>query len=366
MSTKNDIKYMKLALSLAARALGHTSPNPMVGCVIVKNNSIISTGYHKKAGMPHAEAEALKKAGSRAKGAALYVNLEPCSHAAKLTPPCADDIIRRGVREVVAAVRDPNPAVSGRGFARLRKNGVKVRTGVLGSEAEALNAVFFKNMRKRAPYVYIKAGMSADGKIALKNRRSKWITSRESREHSQELRKRCDAILVGINTILADDPYLDCRIDSRKRIKKVILDSRGRTPADASLFKRCEASDVFIFTAGMKKAKIKMFKNKGVNVIMSKISGGMIPCRFVLRELFRRGVMSVLVEGGAGVASSFLKDRLVDEAHFYIAPKIIGSDGLSYFGEMGFRDLRRIFRLVDTSVTRIKDDILLKGKVKYV
>ncbi len=365
MENKHEI-YMKKCMELAARAEGHTSPNPMVGCVIVKKNKIISTGWHKRAGFPHAEAEALAKAGKKAKGATLYVNLEPCCHVSKRTPPCADTIIAHGVKTVVAAVADPNPAVSGKGFLKLRKSGVKTRVGVLKSEARELNRIFFKNMEKKQPFVIIKAGMSADGKIALKNKKSKWITSPESREHSQALRRKCDAILVGIKTILADNPYLDCRIDPGKKIKKVILDSKGRTPVTAAVFKKSAPGDVFIFTSSMKKAGRNLFEKKGVNVIMSKSINGRISGRFVLREFFRRGIMSVLVEGGASVASHFLKSGLVDEAYFYIAPKIIGSDGLNCFGEMGFVDMRKIFRFTDTEVTKINEDILLKGRIKYV
>lgn len=352
---------MKEALRLALKADGHTSPNPLVGCVVVKNGKVIASGYHVQAGKNHAEREALLKTGAKARGAVLYVNLEPCSHFGR-TPPCADLIIEKGIREVVAAMGDPNPKVRGRGFKKLKDAGVRVRDGVLEKEAGELNRVFIKNMKKQLPYVFMKAGMSADGKIALKNGKSKWITSEESRNHAQQLRKKADAILVGINTVLADNPRLDCRTDAKKRIKKVVLDNRGRIPINARLFKGVKPGEVFVFTSKMKRGKIIQLEKKGAVVVKLK----KLTPSAVLSGLFKHGVMSVLVEGGSAVASSFIRSRLVDELYLYIAPVIIGSDGLGYFGNMDFSKMRSVFRIDDRTIEKIGPDMLIKGKVKYV
>ncbi len=359
---KNDEFYMKKALELAGAASGHTSPNPLVGCVIVKNGKIIAEGYHKRAGMPHAEAEALKIAGSRAKGASLYVNLEPCSHTDKRTPPCADAIIKAGIREVVAAMKDPNPKVSGRGFLKLKAGNIKLKVGILERQAAELNRFFVKNMTEKMPYIIIKAGMSLDGKIGLKDRGQVWITSKKSRLHAQQLRKECDAILVGINTVLKDDPFLDCRIDRSKRIKKVILDSEGKTPLNAGIFSKSRPEEIYIVGSRIPVKRIKAFEKKGVNVIMLKGKNRRFSLKKCMRELFKRGIMSVLVEGGAMTAMSFLREKLADEAHFYIAPVIIGEKGLPYFPE----GVKKNFDLINPDITRITPDILIKGRIKYV
>lgn len=358
-------KYIKFAINLALKAIGHTSPNPLVGCVIVKNNKVISTGYHKKDGFLHAEAEALKKAGIKARGATLYVNLEPCVHTNKKTPPCADEIIKSGIKKIVASMKDPNPEVNGKGFAKLRNAGCDVREGVLKQEALELNRVFVKNMIKNNPYIIIKAGLSADGKIALKNKKSKWITSKESRKHSHFLRKFCDAVLVGINTVLIDNPYLDCRIDKTKKIRKIILDTSGKIPVNANLFKYAGPGEVFIFNNKMNRNKRKILENKGVIIIKAPVKNGKIKEEFIIKELFKMGIMSILIEGGGAVTTSFLCKKLVDEAWLYIAPKIIGADGLHYFGKMGFKDMSKIFGLKNIIMEKINQDILIKGKVVY-
>lgn len=362
---EQDEKYIKFAIELASKAIGQTSPNPLVGCVIVKNRKIISVGYHKKAGLPHAEIEALKKAGTNAKGATLYVNLEPCVHKDKKTPPCVNAIIKAGIKKVVASMKDPNPQVNGKGFKKLRKAGCVVKEGVLKKEAEELNKVFIKNMEQNTPYVIIKAGLSIDGKIALKNKKSKWITSKKSREHSQFLRKFCDAIIVGINTILVDNPYLDCRIDRNKRLKKVILDTKGKIPVNANIFKYSKPGEIFIFSEEISKNKKEILEKMGVVIIKSPVENGKIKERFVMKELFKKGIMSVLIEGGSSVTTSFLCKKLVDEAWLYIAPKIIGADGLHYFGNMGFKDMSKVFSLKNISVEKINEDVLIKGKVVY-
>lgn len=352
--------YMKMCIELSRRAEGHTSPNPMVGSVIVKNKKIISIGYHKKAGSAHAEAEALVMAGARAKGATLYVNLEPCCHTNKRTPPCAQAIIKSGIKTVVSAMDDPNEHVAGCGFSMLKSRGIKVIRGVMKKEAKYLNRIYLKNITIRSPYIIMKAGISLDGKIALKNGVSKWITCEESLQHAQGLRKQCDAILAGINTVLVDDPFLDCRVDKTKKIKKIILDNRGRTPINANIFKYSPSSDVYIAGSDIKAAAGKKLEKKGVNVLKT----GSLP--ELMKSLYAKGIMSVLVEGGSGVITSFIKEKLVDEAYFYIAPKIIGNDGIPFIQNLGFTKLDKAYTIINAKYTKLGSDVLIKGGIKYL
>jgi len=356
---------MQKALELAALGTGHTSPNPMVGCVIVKSGRIISGGWHKKAGMPHAEAEALLKAGKKARGADLYVNLEPCCHTNKRTPPCTDAIIKSGIRKVISAMVDPNPDVNSRGFSILESAGIKTVTGVLNKEAAYLNRFFVKNVSKKKPYIIMKAGMSLDGKIALSNGASQWITGPESRENDQSLRRECDAIAVGIGTVLKDNPFLDCRIDMAKKIKKIIFDSRGRLPEKSNIFKHSKPEDIFLFTTSLARNKIKPLIKRGVNVIIQE-SSGVIDLAGACREIYRRGICSMLVEGGSSLHTSFLREKLYDEGWLYIAPVFIGSDGLPVFGRLGLGKLADAVNIKHHETRRLGDDVLIKGEISYV
>ncbi len=356
---------MQKALDLAGLGAGHTSPNPMVGCVIVRDNRIVSEGWHKKAGMPHAEAEALSKAGKKAAGATLYVNLEPCCHTNKKTPPCTDAIIRSGIKKVVAAMVDPNPDVNSRGFSVLESAGIMTTRGVLEKQAAYLNRFFIKNVTKRSPYIIMKAGISLDGKMALSSGESRWITGPESREDSQTLRLECDAIAAGIGTILKDDPYLDCRADKTKKIKKVVFDSRGRIPVNANIFKNSAPGDIFIFTSSMARNKINALIKRGVNVVVRESRGG-IGLLKACDELYARGIRSMLVEGGGTLHASFLGEKLYDEAWLYMAPIFIGSDGLSLTGPMGLKKLADAVNIKHHEVKRLGDDVLIKGEISYV
>jgi len=360
---ENDMFYMQKAVELAKKATGHTSPNPLVGCVIVKDGQIISMGFHKRAGWLHAEAEALKKIRYEAKGATLYVNIEPCDHFGK-TPPCTDKIIKYGIKRVIAAMKDPNPIVNGKGIAKLRKHGIKVDVGLMQKEAQDLNKIFIKNQVKREPYIILKAGISIDGKIALADGSSKWITGEQSRLHDQLLRKQADAILVGINTIKKDNPFLDCRIDSEKKIKKIVLDTHGRISPDANIFRYSVPSDIYIITSSMHKTKAKMLEKKGVNIILSGTKR--INEDFIVNSLWEKGIRSILIEGGSKVHTSFLKARYADEAYIYIANKIIGNDGIPFVGPMATKSLNRTIKIEDCETLKIGCDILIHGKFKYV
>ena len=360
-----DEFFMRYALALAEKAKGHTSPNPMVGCVIVKNGEVLANGYHKRAGLPHAEAEALAKIRYKAKGATLYVNLEPCSHFGK-TPPCADAIVKYGIKKVVAAMTDPHSLVKGEGFDILRKNKIQVVNGVLEKEARELNRVFIKNKEQGLPYIIMKAGISLDGKIALSNGTSQWITGEATRQKNQELRLENDAIAVGIGTILKDNPFLDCRTDKTKKIKKVIFDSHGRLDITANIFKYAAPKDVFVFTQTMPKAKIKLFEKHGVNVIISKNTAEGIDVKKAVAIMFKKGIGSLVVEGGGALLTSFLQAKLFDEGRFYIAPKFIGNDGIPVVGALGMKRLEKAYQLVNVKVETIGTDIMVKGEFSYV
>lgn len=351
-------KFMALALRLALKAEGHTTPNPIVGCVIVKNNKIISTGFHKKAGLPHAEAEALAKAKKKAAGADLYVTLEPCCHWGR-TGPCTEKIIAAGIKRVFAAMKDPNPLVAGKGFKALKRAGIEVAAGIMEKEAREINRPFITNKTKNRPHVILKTGMSLDGKIARQKGRQ-WITSKKSRDDAQKLRKRCDAILVGINTILKDDPLLDCRIDGSKRIKKVILDTKGDLPSKANIFRNSKPGEVFVFTSLHGRARLAPLVKKGVNVIAAPGSGN-ISIPFALKELYKRGIMSVLAEGGSSIYASFIRARLVDEAYLYVAPVIVGKEGLSFIPNFDFTKRRKTIKIKDEVKLKIGRDTLYKG-----
>ncbi len=356
-----DEFYMQKALELARLGAGHTSPNPMVGCVIVKNNRIISDGWHKKAGMPHAEAEALAKAGKKAKGAVLYVNLEPCCHTNKRTPPCTTAIINSGIKKVVAAMVDPNPGVNSGGFGVLESAGIKTVRGVLEKEARYLNRFFVKNMEKRLPYIIMKAAISLDGKMALSDGTSQWITGPEARESGQILRLECDAIAAGIGTILKDNPYLDCRMDKTRKIKKIIFDRQGRILPAANIFKNSAPGDIYIFTSAMPEAKMRKFVRSGVNIInrwknLSSAAG----------MLYGYGINSVLVEGGGVLHTSFLREKLYDEARLYVAPVFIGSEGLPVAGRLGLKKLADAVNIKNHDIIRVGEDMLIKGEISYV
>jgi len=365
MSNKTRETYMQRCIELANKAFGHTSPNPLVGCVIVKGNKVIAEGYHKKAGEAHAEAAALKKARAKAKGAELYVNLEPCSHHGR-TPPCADAIIKAGIKKVYAAMRDPNPKVAGRGFAKLKKAGIKVETGIMEKEAKYLNRIFAHNIVTNRPYVIMKSAMSLDGKMALNNGESKWITSEGARKEAQKLRLLCDAILVGVNTVINDNPYLDCRIDKRKRLKKVVLDTHGRMPLKANIFRYADPKDIIIFTNDMPNKKCENFKARGVNVVKVKAQNSGLDEKTVLEMLCGFNVRSVLLEGGPSVIASFLKKQLGDEAHFHIAPLIMGADAMGFSPSLGFTKVSQAYRIEAWPPYSVGPDTFISGRVKYV
>ena len=323
---------MARAIRLAERGLGETNPNPVVGCVIVKSGKVVGEAYHRRAGGPHAEVTALARAGPRARGAALYVNLEPCAHHGR-TPPCAPLLAQAGLRRVVAALRDPDPRVDGRGLAVLRRAGIEVTTGVLEAEAAALNERFIVAARAGRPYVTLKAALTLDGRLAAARGESKWITSPAQRREARRLRRLHDAVAVGIGTVLADDPMLLPTPRVRRPFPRVVFDSRLRIPLESRLVRSARRSPVWVLgTRGNAGKRIRL-ERQGVTVIQQASGGPHVSLPWAVRELWRRGLRSLMVEGGSRLLGAFLAARLVDAVALYRAPLLLGGrDGLPAFG----------------------------------
>jgi diaminohydroxyphosphoribosylaminopyrimidine deaminase/5-amino-6-(5-phosphoribosylamino)uracil reductase len=329
-----DRRYLTLALALAARAAGRTAPNPMVGAVLVRRGRVVGRGWHRRAGAPHAEIVALEEAGPRARGATLYVNLEPCCHFGR-TPPCVDALVAAGVTGVVASMRDPDPRVRGRGFRTLRSAGVRVRVGTLRREAERLNEPYLRAVRTGLPFVTLKAGMSVDGRIATREGRSRWITSVRARAEARRLRGRHHAVLVGVNTILADDPRLTAGAGGAAPAR-VVLDARLRTPPTARLLRTAGGPVVLVALPGASPARRRRLERAGALVVEAPGRNGRVSLRAALRELARRGVRSVLVEGGSEVLGGALDEGIGDAVALYVAPRILGGRrALPAFGGLG-------------------------------
>ncbi len=319
---------MRRALALAARGLGETNPNPAVGCVVVKRGRVVGEGFHERAGGPHAEVIALKRAGTAARGATVYVTLEPCAHLEKRTPPCAPLLRAAGVRRVIVATRDPNPKVNGRGVRLLREGGIAVTEGVLVDEARRLNERFFLSCRLGRPFVLLKVGLTLDGRIATAPGQSRWITSPEQRRTARRMRRLYDAVLVGIGTVLADDPLLLPVPRTRRPFVRAVLDSRLRIPLRSRLVRTAGVrSPLWVFTRVQGGARRARLEAAGVRVIPLTGGGGRLSPRAVLRAFSARGVRSLMVEGGGEVLGSFLAARLVDQVALFRAPLLLGGRG---------------------------------------
>jgi len=352
--------YMERALNLAAKAKGLVSPNPMVGAVLVNDDQIVGEGFHKKAGEAHAEVLCLQEAGQLAKNATLYVTLEPCSHYGK-TPPCTEAIIRAGVSNVVIAMEDPNPLVAGRGIKFLKDQGIKVVTGVMEEQARALNQVFIKYITTQKPFVAVKLASTLDGKLATKTGDSKWITGSMAREYVHQLRSEYDSIMVGINTVLADDPSLNCRIDSPNRRDpiRIVLDSNLRIPLDAKIINSSPTAPLIVFTTADNQEKIKELTEKGVEVIEQKRETR-LTIDFVMTELAQRQISSVFVEGGSDVIWSCFQEGFVDKYYMFIAPKIVGGkEAVPLIGGDGIEIMDNAIKMKWQETRFLGDDLLL-------
>lgn len=326
----SDEKFMLDALKLAEKGIGSVEPNPAVGCVIVKDNKIIGKGYHKRFGGPHAEINALsgcRKKGTDPTGATMYVTLEPCCHFGK-TPPCTDAIIKAKIAKVVIAAIDPSKHANGKGIRLLKKAGIEIETGLCENQAKLLNAPFFKFAKTGKPWVILKWAQSKDGFLASKKHR--WISNEKSRSDAQKLRRRADAILVGINTVLADNPLLTARPARKdKKLLRIILDSRLRIPLNCNLTKTIKKAPVLVFTTNKNSKKATLLKKKGVEIITVSSAKGKCNLKDVLAAFAQKGIQQLLVEGGPTVIASFLKAGLADEIIIYIAPKILAGNGLA-------------------------------------
>jgi diaminohydroxyphosphoribosylaminopyrimidine deaminase/5-amino-6-(5-phosphoribosylamino)uracil reductase len=362
----DDQRYMFRALDLAGRARGLTAPNPMVGAVIVRAGTVVGEGFHQAVGQPHAEIEALASAGAHARGATLYVTLEPCAHHGR-TLPCAPAVIAAGVRRVVVATGDTNPLVAGRGLAALREAGVSVVDGVLEAQAAALNRVFLTAMREGRPHVTLKAAATLDGKIADVHGTSKWITGDGARAEAHRLRSEVDAIVVGIGTVLADDPALTVRLEGRwpREPFRVVLDSSGRTPTSARLIRGATPSRALVAVgATAPEARVHALAAAGAQVVRCPGANGRVSLAALLSELFAREVRGVLVEGGAEVAASFVAADLVDRIAMFFAPLVLGGrDAPTVVGGAG-RELKRALALDTLDVRRVGDDLFIEADVK--
>ena len=321
-----ESEWMRLALKLARKAEGRTSPNPMVGAVLVRDGKIIGSGWHRKAGQAHAEVSAIADARARGQavdGATLFVTLEPCSTHGR-TPPCTEAVAAAGIRKVVAAARDPNPRHRGRGFRLLRQRGIEVESGLLEAESNTLNEVFNHWIVRGLPFVTVKAAMTLDGKIATRAGESKWITGERARAEGMKLRRRADAILVGVNTVLADDPQLSLRPAMKgKTWRRIVLDTEGRIPFSARMFQDEERASVIVITAGMSKSKEARLRKLGVEVWRSQARPDP---HWILKELGARQITHLLVEGGGEASASFFEAKLVQRVCFFYAPMVL-ADG---------------------------------------
>jgi diaminohydroxyphosphoribosylaminopyrimidine deaminase/5-amino-6-(5-phosphoribosylamino)uracil reductase len=360
---KNDEYFMHLALRQALKGKGKTSPNPLVGAVVVKNGRILSRGYHERAGLAHAEVVALDEAGNHARGASLYVTLEPCTHYGR-TPPCVDRIIKSGIKEVIVGMIDPNPLNNGRGIKILKQHKIKTRVGILGDKLNKLNEVFIKYITKKMPFVTVKVGESLDGKIASRTGDSKWITSDRSRAYAHRLRRDYDAIMVGVNTVLRDNPALDAWF-SRKELIKIVVDSQLSTPQQANIFSK--RSQVIIVTLPMapgQETENKKILSQKAKILEVKGKEGQVNLKDMLKKLARLRISNILVEGGGTLIGSLFDEGLVDKVLFFISPKIIGGkDAISAVMGKGIGRIDKAIKLKNFQLKHIGEDFLFTGYV---
>jgi len=354
---------MKQALKLACKGRGKTSPNPLVGAVIVKDSRIIGHGYHHRYGGKHAEINAIKNAGENVAGAALYVTLEPCCHYGK-TPPCVDAIVHNRIGRVIIGTLDPNPLVNGKSVAMLKQQGIETKVGVLEKECRDLNEAHFKYMTTGLPLVTLKFAQTLDGRIATVTGDSKWISSAKFRRLAHQLRATNDAVMVGIDTVLADDPQLTVRLVRGRNPARVILDSRLRMPLDAEVVKSRElAPTIIATTSGAEEKKLSSLRETGIEVLVTQEDEeGEVDLKHLLHALGERGISSVLVEGGAGVITSLLRQNLADKVILAVAPKMMGK-GIEAVGELNIRQVGQALKLAFGKVYRMGEDLVIEAQV---
>ena len=363
------LHFMALALRLAAKGLGKTSPNPMVGALVVKNGRIVGRGYHQGPGQPHAEILALRQAGPYADGATLYVTLEPCCHLLKRTPPCVPAVVQSGVRQVVVGMADPNPSVKGRGIVALRRAGIKLTTGIAQKEAAQLNRAYLHWTRTGRPYVTLKAGMTLDGKVATAKGESRWITGPHARQDAHRLRSQVDAVVVGVGTVLKDNPTLTARLSDRplklapRQPLRVVLDSRLRTPPTATVCTRQDrAKTLIVTTSRATRSRRRPFERAGVEVVSLSAKNGRVSFPALLTMLGKRGITSLLIEGGSTVNAAALREELVNHVVLYLAPTLMGGqDAKAVIGDRSPKRLAQALPLLHVTVRRIGEDLVVEG-----
>jgi diaminohydroxyphosphoribosylaminopyrimidine deaminase/5-amino-6-(5-phosphoribosylamino)uracil reductase len=352
---------MKRALRLAGKGRGRTSPNPMVGAVLVKNGNVVGEGYHAKVGEAHAEIIALQQAREEAKGAVLYLNLEPCTHYGK-TPPCTPQVIQSKVKRVVIGMEDPNPLVKGKGVETLRRAGLEVEVGILEKECRKLNEAFCKYILKKEPFVILKVAATLDGKIATRHGDSKWISGKASRHLVHQWRDQVDGVLVGIGTVLKDDPHLTARIRNGRDPYRIVLDTQCKTPEEAKVIGTSPSKTIIASTQTAPKDKIKKLEKKGAQVLLLDFKGGKINLKSCLSKLGEMGMMSLMVEGGSQVNGSFLDEGLIDKFLLFLSPKIMGDpQALGIFGGRSIPRLQKTIALKEMKTRRVGEDILFES-----
>ena len=363
-----DVKFMKLALREARKGLGRTSPNPAVGAVIVRKGEVVAKGHHRRAGFPHAEIEALSSLKKSRPGDTLYVTLEPCNHVGR-TPPCTQAILKSGIKRVVIGMKDPNPTVAGGGCECLRASGIEVTTDVLETECRILNEDFIKFVTDTRPFVIAKSAMTLDGWIATSTGHSKWVTNDKSRAFVHRLRDRVDAVMVGIGTVLADDPSLTTRL-KRGRGKdplRIIVDTYLRTPRNANVATHHSSADTLIITGeNAVPGQQQEFRAKGVSTLVFPAVNGRIDMTALMAKLGEMSITSLLVEGGAGITGAMLRAKLIDKFYIFKAPKVLGGDdGIPMTAGPGAKRMNECVILKQIKVRRFGDDVLIRGYPVY-
>lgn len=357
---------MERALELAKKGIGKVNPNPLVGAVIVKNGEIIGEGYHECYGEAHAERNAVKNAVRTVEGSTIYVTLEPCAHYGK-TPPCVDLIIEKKFKKVVIGMLDPNEKVAGKSIEKLKKHGIDVVVGVKEEECKKINEIFIKYITSKIPFVILKSGMSLDGKIATYSGESKWITSKESREDSQNLRNRLNSIMVGVNTVIADDPELTCRVNNEKNLIRIVVDTNLRIPLDSKVVNNNDKLTIVATTLNSNENKKQTLRDLGIKVIEVSEKNNKVNLKELVKKLGQEEIDSILIEGGGTLNFSALEENIVDKVIFYIAPKILGGENSkSCIAGMGFSELDNAVNLKNMSYRKIGEDLVVEGYIKHI
>ena len=367
--TDLDTKFMRMALREARKGLGKTSPNPTVGAVVVRDGRVLSKGFHRKAGFPHAEVEALRKLGHEAKGCTLYVTLEPCNHYGR-TPPCTHAIVQAGISRVVVGMMDPNPNVTGGGCQYLSQNGIQVECGVLEQECRRINEAYIKFVQTGRPFILVKCALTMDGWTATRTGHSKWITNARSRAFAHRLRRDADAVMVGLGTVLQDDPLLTARDKkhSHRQPLRIIVDTNLSSPVDSLVFRTTDIAGTAVAVGSHleSSAKIEALETKGVEIIKCPVKQGKIDLAALMDILGKKSIVSLLVEGGARIIRSLIQESLVDKFYLFLAPKLLGGgDGIPMIAGQGPESIEQCLKLKDLRIRRFEEDVMITAYPVY-